>query len=189
MDSTISAAPEGHSNSSQKLHIKAGDHLELDNLPANGNGMIPYEHVRMLGHGGSASVEMVRDTNTGSVYARKTIRNVYTRNLAEAKWKLFNEVKIMERLASHHHIIRVHATYIQKRELAIILDPVADGGDLASFLQDYRDSGYSLERETDVQRLEQNTILLSAHGCLASGLEFMYNHWTSTGYHEKILRS
>ncbi|KAF1842013.1 kinase-like protein [Cucurbitaria berberidis CBS 394.84] len=159
---------------SQPLHIKAGDHLELDYLPGQGSGIVPYQHVKMLGHGGSASVEEVRDSNTGLVYARKIIRNVYTRNLDKAKQQLLNEVQIMQRLASHHHIIRVHATYIMKRELAIILEPAADGGDLASFLQDYRDSGYSLSSDEWGEPLEQNRILRKAYGCLTSGLAFMH---------------
>ncbi|KAH7345915.1 kinase-like domain-containing protein [Pyrenochaeta sp. MPI-SDFR-AT-0127] len=160
----------------QTLRINAGDHLELDNLSGKPNDLLPYQHVRMLGHGGSASVEMVSDTNTGSVYARKVFKNVYSRNLKDAKEKLLNEVQIMQRLSSHHHIIRVHATYINKRELAIILDPVADGGDLATFLQNYQDSGYSLFYDVDrgTERRAQNKILQKAFGCLASELAFMH---------------
>jgi predicted Mrr-cat superfamily restriction endonuclease len=67
------------------------------------------------------SVEMVQDLNTGSIYARNIIRNVYTSNMKEARRRLQNEVDIMKRLADHHHIVKVHATYIAKGELAIIL--------------------------------------------------------------------
>jgi hypothetical protein len=134
-----------------------------------------YQHVRILGHGGSASVEMVRDINTGSVFARKIIRNVYSRNLDEAKRNLLNEVRIMQRLASHHHIVRVHSTRIEGRELTMILDPVADGGDLAHYLQSYRDQGFHLRGgDTSEENAHRNRILRRAFGCLASALDFIH---------------
>ena len=131
-----------------------------------------YTFVKMLGHGGSASVEMVQHNVTGSVYARKKIRNVYTRNLKQAEEQLLKEVRIMRRLAAHRHIVQVHATYVVKRELAILLEPVANGGDLAAFLQDYRDRDLGdTSFETDEYK-----ILWRAFGCLASGLAFMHRH-------------
>jgi serine/threonine protein kinase len=134
-----------------------------------------YQHIRMLGHGGSASVEKVRDTNTGCVFARKIIRNVYSRNLEEAKRKLLNEVGIMQRLASHHHIVRVHSTRIEGRELTMILDPVADGGDLAHYLQNYRDQGFHLRvGNISEENADQNRVLRRALGCLASALDFIH---------------
>ena len=157
------------------LEINAGDHLELDDEDGQDLDAVPYEHVRMLGLGGHASVEMVRDTNTGSVYARKSFRNVYARNREDAKRELMNEVHIMRRLASHRHIARVHATYMKCRELAIILDPVADGGDLANFLLSYRDRGFQLLNDgTKYENLSQNEILCKAFGCLASALAFIH---------------
>ncbi|KAH7345916.1 kinase-like domain-containing protein, partial [Pyrenochaeta sp. MPI-SDFR-AT-0127] len=131
---------------------------------------LPYKHIKILGHGGSASVEMVQDINSGQVFARKIIRNVYSRNIVEAKRLLRNEVQVMKRLASNHHIVNVHATYIMKRELALILTPVADGGDLATFLQEYRDS----EDPYAVSSLHQNPVIWNAFGCLASGLAFIH---------------
>ncbi|KAF2680407.1 kinase-like protein [Lentithecium fluviatile CBS 122367] len=129
-----------------------------------------YEFIKMLGHGGSASVEMVQGNYTGSLYARKIYRNIYTRNVKAAEKRLLEEVQIMRRLAPHHHIIRVHATYVVKRELAIILEPVANGGDLATFLTNYRDR--ELWRGND--RAIEDDILHQAFGCLASGLAFMH---------------
>jgi hypothetical protein len=124
------------------LRINAGDHIELDK-DVQCRCAVPYHHVRMLGHGGSAIVEMVRDVNSGSVYARKIIKRVKARDIKKAKQNFVNEVLVMQRLASHHHIVRVHASYIKNRELAIILDPVADGGDLSEFLHNYRDQNFS----------------------------------------------
>lgn len=147
------------------------EHIEKDDQCSNA---LQYQHVRMLGHGGSASVEMVRDLDTGSVYARKITR-VYSRNVQEAKRKFLNEVEIMRRLAAHHHVVQVHATYIERRELTIILDPVADGGDLAGFLQNYRDQGFSWHKGyTNDENLVQNNILRKAPYCLASALAFIH---------------
>jgi serine/threonine protein kinase len=112
------------------LSIVSGSHLELEDWELRVHPL-PYMHMKMLGHGGSASVEMVQDINTGIVYARKVIRNVYRRNMQEARKRLHDEVQIMRKLSDHHHIAKVHATYIAKRELAIIIDPAANSGDLA----------------------------------------------------------
>lgn len=149
---------------STKVFIHEGDHHDISNKES-----LPYKLVRNLGHGASASVEMVEDMNTGSVYARKIFRNVYSRNLEDTKRKFYNEIRIMRRLAPHHHIIRVFATYIAQRELGLILDPVADGGDLANFLEDFRDS-----KDAGVDDPKKRDILYSAFGCLANGLEFIH---------------
>ena len=134
----------------------------------------PYQHMRMLGHGGSASVEQVLDLTTGSVFARKIIRNVYARNIDKAKRELLNEVRIMQRLASHHHIVNVHAAFVNKRELTMILEPVADGGDLAGYLQNYRDQGFRLRGEVNKKNVYQNLTLRRAFGCLSSALDFIH---------------
>jgi serine/threonine protein kinase len=148
------------------ISISKGDHLELKEEDKE---FLPYILERILGHGGSASVEMVRDRNTGSVYARKIIRNVHTRNLKAVKLSFLNEVRVMRLLSSHHHIIQVFATYIAQRELALILSPVADGGDLHDFLGRYQDAGTA-----DPERDGKTGILYRAFGCLASGLAFMH---------------
>ncbi|KAF2793965.1 kinase-like protein [Melanomma pulvis-pyrius CBS 109.77] len=147
------------------ISINEGDHLELQEKDKD---FLPYILVKNLGLGGSAVVEMVRDLNTGSVYARKIFRNVYARNLDKAKRNFHNELSVMRRLAAHHHIIQVFATYSAHRELALILKPVADGGDLAAFLQTFQDG------VSHPLYAERSRILHKAFGCLASGLAFMH---------------
>jgi serine/threonine protein kinase len=149
------------------LSIVSGSHLELEDWELRVHPL-PYMHMKMLGHGGSASVEMVQDINTGIVYARKVIRNVYRRNMQEARKRLHDEVQIMRKLSDHHHIAKVHATYIAKRELAIIIDPAANSGDLASYLQDRHDS------LIDGADPGPDEILSHSFGCLASGLAFIH---------------
>ncbi|KAF2877349.1 kinase-like domain-containing protein, partial [Massariosphaeria phaeospora] len=146
------------------LVIHEGDDLELDDT-----SRLPYALVKNLGHGRSAIVEMVRDTNSNKTYARKVFRNIYARNLEEAKRAFYNELQVMRRLKSHRHIIRIFATYIAQRELALILTPVATDGDLAAFLHTYRDMGPSHR-----DRVTKEAILWKAFGCLGSGLAFMH---------------
>ena len=125
---------------------------------------MPYKLIRNLGHGHSANIEMVEDVNTGSVYARKLFRICGSRD--KRKQIFNNEVKVIRRLAPHHHVIRVFATYVAKREVGLILLPVADDGDLEDFLQDFKDR--------DVAQPKKTKILEASFGCLASGLEFMH---------------
>lgn len=151
-----------------RIPLAAGSHLELD-MDGFSIAQPPYRHIKMLGHGGSASVEMVEDINNGAVYARKIVRNNYTRNLKEEMKMLHNEVQSMKRIQNHRHIIKVHASYIAKRDLAILLSPVADSGDLASYLQDRRDTltaGGLLKPDETLQR---------SFGCLASGLAYIHS--------------
>ncbi|KAF2500191.1 kinase-like protein [Lophium mytilinum] len=144
-----------------KIRIQEGKHYDIVEKE-----VLPYRLVKNLGIGASASVEMVEDVISGFVYARKVFRNVTTRNLEQVKKGFLNEVQIIQRLASHHHIIRVFATYTAGREFGLILQPVADGGDLATFLAAC----------WDVDELDQPSrgILYSCFGCLSDGLSFMH---------------
>ncbi|KAF2816580.1 kinase-like protein, partial [Mytilinidion resinicola] len=146
--------------SGARIVINEGDHLDIVDKNA-----LPYQLIKNLGHGANASVEMVQDIHTGSVYARKIFRNYTLWRLDEVNRLFHNEVKIMRRLAPHHHIVRVFATYIARRELGLLLLPVADSGDLATFLREYHDSQSPNDYDTQ--------ILLKCFGCLASGLAFM----------------
>ncbi|KAF2105529.1 kinase-like domain-containing protein [Lophiotrema nucula] len=154
--------------SSAQLTIRQGDDLELDSKDG-----LPYVVLSVLGHGGSAYVEKVRDVNTGSVFARKTYRNVYARTLQEAKERFRNELRILHRLHHHHHIIQLFATYVAQRELAIILHPVADSGDLTAYMQDYTEN-YHERATSDIGRRIRRATLWKAFGCLASTLAFIH---------------
>lgn len=115
------------------LEIQEGDDLLLED-----NVQLPYKLIRTLGHGHSATVGMVEDVNTGSVFARKVFRIWGARDEGQ---HIFNsEIKIIRLLAPHHHVIRIYATYVDKREVGLILDPVADSGDLEIFLQDFKEA-------------------------------------------------
>jgi serine/threonine protein kinase len=89
------------------LRISIGDRLELYHLGQNIKGLLPYQHLKNLGSGGHAIVDMVKDTNTGAVYARKTAVKIGLWNLRKAKEQLHNEIEIMQRLSTHHHFVKL----------------------------------------------------------------------------------
>jgi serine/threonine protein kinase len=153
----------GESNrDSNCIIMEDGQRITLPSMNA-----LPYRYQGVLGAGASATVEEVMDIVSQKIYARKVIRNVSTYDLAKAQQQFHNEVDIMRRLKQHHHIIRVHASYICGRNLGFILEPVADGGNLADFLHNIRDSGRDANPE-------EQKLLTRAFGCLAGGLQYIH---------------
>lgn len=140
--------------SKRVLHVEEGQHYFLEP-----DEELPYRLLRNLGQGGCANVEEVEDRYTGMIFASKVFR--IGGSSAERKRIFDNEVKVIQRLAPHHHITRVFATYVDRREVGILLMPVADRGSLDAFLQDAHDE---LLTQTDLN------ILYHSFGCLASGL-------------------
>ena len=137
-----------------------------------GDNKPPYDHFDYLGHGGSGTVDAVRDINTGIVYARKTIKLRGSKQHKAIRKQAFdNEIKIIRNLGTHHHIIRVFATYYEEPKLCLIMQPVADGGDLDEFIHTFRDD--TSKGDTRVYESKAN-VLKRAFGCLASGLAFIH---------------
>jgi serine/threonine protein kinase len=138
-------------------------------LQISDRGVLPYRVIRNLGMGGCATVEMVKDITTGRTFAHKLFRKYRGPNLGKFKQEVENEIMIMRRLSSHPHIIRLFATYSCGRDFGLILTPVADSGDLATYLLGISDSGNPLTAE-------QSAVLVRAYGCLASGLAYIHQH-------------
>ncbi|CAI6332918.1 unnamed protein product [Periconia digitata] len=136
--------------------------------------VIPLDAIKRLGDGHSGYVEQVKDTSTGTIYARKTIRIYHSGQDHRAKQlKVFkNEVNILRILAQNHHFVRVVTTFVEKRQLSLVIEPVADEGDLNAFLNAIRDE----QEDNDTRDVEpvKFKILQKAFGCLASGLAFMH---------------
>ncbi|KAF2191646.1 kinase-like protein, partial [Zopfia rhizophila CBS 207.26] len=128
---------------------------------------LPYKYIGSLGIGSNGCVEMVEDVITGRVFAQKIFRRYRGPNPAKFKQGVRNEINILRRLSPHHHIIRLFATYSCGRDFGMILTPVADCGDLGSYLQAILDSRNQLSTE-------QQVILTRAFGCLTSGLAFIH---------------
>jgi hypothetical protein len=95
------------------------------------------------------------------------MKNVRPRDILEVRSRFLREVEIIHKLSEHQHVIHVFASYAFRRELGIILEPVADHGDIAQLLQEVHDSG---KRPNE----SLQAILKRGFGCLASGLTFMH---------------
>lgn len=146
------------------ITVRDGDSLQIQN-----RSVLPYKHIRNLGTGGQASVELVEDIYTGRLFAHKRFQRYRGPNPQNFSQQVKNEIAIIRRLSSNTHIINLFATYSCNRDFGIILYPVADNGDLKSYLQNISDSGMAAT-------IEECTILERAFGCLVSGLEFIHRH-------------
>jgi serine/threonine protein kinase len=148
----------------RQITVRDGDDLHIPD-----RSVLPYKHMGSLGVGGQASIELVEDTNTGRLFAHKLFRRYRGPTLEKFRQEVMNEVAIMRRLSSNSHIISLFATYSCNRDFGIILYPVADNGDLRSYLQDISDSG-------NLATAEECSLLGRAFGCLANGLDFIHRH-------------
>lgn len=144
--------------------VREGYELQITN-----RNELPYRVVKSLGMGGCAVVEMVQDLTTGQTYAHKRFRRYRGPNVNGFKQEVYNEIKVMRRLSPHRHIINLFATYACNRDVGLILTPVADEGDLSTYLLQISDSGRP-------PTLEDRTLLERAIGCLANGLAFIHKH-------------
>ncbi|KAJ4374887.1 hypothetical protein N0V83_001965 [Neocucurbitaria cava] len=138
---------------------------------------LPYKHIKNLGHGHSGVVEEVEDQVTKAVYARKTIWLPASRASKQEQTKVFrNEVKIIRGLGDHRHIIKIFATYMTRRHVGIILQPVASEGDLEGFLAMYWSDVHDMKvtDERNIQLEAMVPIIEQAFGCLAAALAFIH---------------
>ncbi|KAH7378354.1 kinase-like domain-containing protein [Pyrenochaeta sp. MPI-SDFR-AT-0127] len=139
---------------------------------------LPYSHLKNLGHGHSSIVEAVQDKVTKAIYARKTFKIPPSKTKRHEPIKVFrNEVKIIRNLGCHRHIIKVFATYTTTSNIGLILQPVADEGDLEDFLATYWNAVRDVEdTSTPNPRLDgMKLVMRHAFGCLIRGLAFMHD--------------
>lgn len=146
--------------------INEGEDVELDEEE------VPYIPLGNLGFGAHGFVEKVKDITTGQCYARKSFR-VDRGSLNQSREILRREVQIIRELASHPHVIRVHSTYITGRTLAMVLTPVADEGDLAQYLAEFRDLTMPDEW---LEESDMRNVLYRAFGCLSHCLAYMHSN-------------
>lgn len=146
------------------LSIEEGeDYVDIDEK------RLPYRYEGSLGRGQSSIVDEVIDIRTERSFARKTF--IVKRDNRRYIKELFrNELTTIRRVAQHHHMIRIFATYTTKDRLGIILYPVADGGDLDDFLGDLYQDDLNMNDATVNTKV---AVLKRAFGCLAAGLAFL----------------
>lgn len=147
---------------------------EIDEYDSN--HPIPYVHLDILGEGNSGLVEKVQHKTTKQLYARKKLISP-RRKQANQETVFHNEINAIRKLCTHHHFVRVVAAYKTKQHFGIILEPVADGGDLSEYLEQYWENVETV-RAAHGNRAElenMRRVLECAFGCLASALAFMHD--------------
>jgi serine/threonine protein kinase len=147
--------------SSDEAEITKGGHKDLSI-----SSILPFQYVDKLGVGASAVVDVVEDKANQERFAHKVFRPYLGRD-RHFKEAFKNEIEIIKRLQSHPHIIQIHWSYTRGRELGMLLTPVANDKDLGAYLLDIHDTGAS-------PVLEKRLVLLTAFGCLTSGLAYIH---------------
>ena len=84
-------------------------------------GTARYTETKILGIGPYSIVDEVRDSETGRIFARKTVHHTNQRTYRALK----EEVEIMKKLI-HPHIVRFIGTYTADHSLSILMIPSAD---------------------------------------------------------------
>jgi serine/threonine protein kinase len=144
---------------------KDGDYVVDD------ENRLPFEHKKALGSGYSAVVDKVEDTRSNMVFARKVVKFRHGRFRKRTEELYRDEVDIIRRLKTHHHVIRLFATYKTKEGGSLLLQPVADEGNLEEYLGKYSEATVFLD-PTSIAMMTR--VLKQAFGCLATGLAFIH---------------
>jgi len=143
----------------KSIDIEKGVHCYLD---ATEN--LPFSILAYIGNGSYGHVRSIRSKVTYREYALKTIRRqlAYGTRAQHAMREFLNEMKIMKRL-EHQHIVRYIGSYTDKKDLGLIMSPIADC-DLEAYLQNiYR-------------RPEFYPTLKTFYGCLATALAYLHEN-------------
>lgn len=158
-------APLAPSGEPPLLLEEGSNHENVD------EAQLPYDTVRDLGIGGYGVVSEVRHRDTGQAYARKACV-LRRKNRALQREVFDNEINVLRTLRKHRHMIHLYASYTTATRLILMLAPVADSGDLESFLEEFCNP--SEEEASDATRLNAMTVVLEeAFGCLADGLAYL----------------
>lgn len=118
--------------------------------------------ISIIGQGGYADVSKVESTD-GKFYALKRIRrhNRYDDAMAQMK-SVKEELEVLKRI-DHYHCVKLMGSYADLAIVGIVMDPVADCN-LDEFLDNFSHSN----------PVDQQVILASFFGCLATALEYLH---------------
>jgi serine/threonine protein kinase/ankyrin repeat protein len=108
-------------------------------------------------------VDKVVSKATGRVYARKRIRRRTFGHDSQAQKIYENELHALKKVGDHDHLIKIRATYTDKKYLAMLLEPVADRN-----LKEFMEHANELTVEGKSQ-------LRTYFGCLAHTIAFLHN--------------
>ncbi len=133
--------------------LPKGAHLDLNPLEYP-----PFLHKKNLGRGAFGSVDLVENVFTHDLFARKTLHAYQHRARAHAEFT--REVAHLRKLGSHHHIVEFAGSYVQGKDLCLLILPVAE---------------YSLlDLFSDPQAFDSLDHLYRLFGCLITGLDYMH---------------
>ena len=112
----------------------------------------------------SSVVDQVVSKATGKVYARKRINRAKLFGHDTQAQKIYeNEIKVLSKVAEDDHLIKVRGTYTDKKYLAMLLEPVADGN-----LKQYMNKG-------PLTSIEEQNRFRTYFGCLAHTIRFLHD--------------
>ena len=134
-----------------------GRHFTLDNMD-----QLDLRRIMFLGAGGFGEVHSVQNRGDGQVYACKTMaRPVRFDAHAEMMRNFKREIMGMRRV-HHRHCVDLIASCTDTDSVTILSHPVADSGDLSTFL----DANLNLD---------QLKILRHSVGCITSALTYLHS--------------
>ncbi|KAH7081316.1 kinase-like domain-containing protein [Paraphoma chrysanthemicola] len=142
-----------------------------DHFPINEKVHFRYTVIDQIDHGSTGNVEQVRDEQRGLTFARQRIE-IESESSRKDKQNVFaKEIKTIKSLVGHSHFVRFVEGYATIRHFYLVLQPRADKGDLARYLDAYLSSR---RKPLDSGTESMTYVLERALGCLASGLAFMH---------------
>ncbi|KAK5630213.1 hypothetical protein RRF57_005928 [Xylaria bambusicola] len=151
------------------------------------NNPPPFEYVRHLGAGRFGEVTIVRGKKNRQLYACKTFKTG-GKQADDLRQDLQDEFRKVRRMTASRYVVQAVSAYAipHKGTFHLILEPVAIGGDLESFLKRYRDASSSplvsphtehgnFKETTNTDRWDELNInplqtLFNSFGGLAAGL-------------------
>jgi serine/threonine protein kinase len=142
----------------KSIDLEKGIHCYLDSTEE-----LPFNRINYIGSGAYGQVSRIESKVTCKPYALKTIRRraAYGLKSRQVMRQFISEMKIMKSLR-HHHIVRYIGSYTDKKDLGLVISPVADC-DLAVYLHTYC-----------TQPVLYPTIR-TFYGCLASALAYLHD--------------
>ncbi|CAG8959252.1 hypothetical protein HYFRA_00012610 [Hymenoscyphus fraxineus] len=145
---------------SAACYMEKGEHM----LVESGDNF--FDTLERLGSGGEAKVHRVRSRMTKQEYARKRFHRQRDLNGGKRILKGFEkELQILRKL-DHTHLVKVFASYTDKRYLAILMKPIADQ-DLKQYLRYCGGKSLiGLERER----------FRTYYGCLTSAIAYLHDN-------------
>lgn len=123
---------------------------------------LPFRPLRSIGFGSQGSIDEVQFSNDVCTYARK--KWIAGASLQKITARFDDEVKVINKVAAHPHILELFASYSRDHEFGLLL-PLADC-DLWQIL---------IMIPSEREEIISNQSLMRSWGCLSSGLLFMHD--------------